>query len=58
LATEQAPARLSATDRVAAFAQARTVPLALGAMMVCSVLVRVLLARSVETPWIHTDEFK
>jgi len=57
LATEQAPARLSATDRVAAFAQARTVPLALGAMMVCSVLVRVLLARSVETPWILSDEF-
>jgi hypothetical protein len=57
LATEQAPARLSATDRVTAFANAYSVPLALGAMMVCSVGVRVLLARSVKTPWILSDEF-
>jgi hypothetical protein len=58
LTTESAPASTSPLDRVTAFARSSAAaPVALGVMMLASVLARVWLARAVKTPWILVDEF-
>jgi hypothetical protein len=58
LATESASPSASPLDRATAFARSRAAaPVALGVMMLASVLARVWLARAVKTPWILVDEF-
>ena len=58
LATESASTAASPIDRAAAFARSRAAaPVAVGVLMLVSILARVWLARAVKTPWILADEF-
>ncbi len=53
LATESASTAASPIDRAAAFARSRAAaPVAVGVLMLVSILARVWLARAVKTPWI------
>lgn len=58
MAAESASTAASATDRATAFARSRAAaPVAVGVLMLVSILARVWLARAVKTPWILADEF-